>query len=697
MRRPQVLVCGPSVVDPDRQSGSRRTADQIEFLLEEGWHVTFAGSDAGRERYVRALRQKGVRTVGGDGEVVEELVCASQFDLALIAFWYTAERYLPIIRRSSPRTRVVVDSIDLHFLRATRGAFLDGGSGSHALSDGEGSMFVRELNTYSAADAVLTVSEKEATAIDDFLARPGHAITIPDCEEGDRSPLPFEERVGILFIGNFEHPPNVGALGFLCEEIVPRISRTILKRHPIKIVGNALDDSVRRLCDRCVGVDPVGWVPSVQPYLNSARVSVVPLLYGAGTKRKLIQALRAGTPAVSTSVGVEGLGVTPGSEVLVADDARSFAASVERLVEDEALWSRVADAGWNLTEPAYSRSTADARFREAVSEILEREPNVSAPCVPATATRDRAPLPDPPHRASLNSSHTPAEQQIPIEDITPDLREEAECLSDHLLSEEFPSYAPAPDKQAELERAYDARVPSPEQFFRDLGRPSAPDRHELGEEMRPSIMRREWDERAKLNPMHYIASNKVVWDEQDFFSGGAGDVERYVGSDLEAICGGRQAAAMRMLEIGCGIGRMTRHLASIFGEVHGVDVAPTMVAVGREKMADLANVHLHETTGMDLEMFADGFFDFAFSYIVFQHVPFREAIVSYFREVHRTLKPGCLFKFQVQGATIESPDTWVGVGFSAEEMQVCAKEIGFEPLRAEGVGTQYYWHWWRRT
>ena len=187
---------------------------------------------------------------------------------------------------------------------------------------------------------------------------------------------------------------------FLCEEIAPRISSTVLERHPINVVGNALDDSVRRLCERRVGVNAVGWVPSVHPYLNSARVSVVPLLYGAGTKRKLIQALRAGTPTVSTSVGVEGLGVTPGTEVLVADDPRSFAASVERLIDDEALWSRLADAGRNLIEREHGRATTHARFRDAVNEILEREPNVSAPRVPATATRERAPLPDPPCRAS---------------------------------------------------------------------------------------------------------------------------------------------------------------------------------------------------------------------------------------------------------------------------------------------------------
>ena len=94
MARRHALVCGPSVADADRQSGSRRMADLIEFLLEDGWLVTFAGSGDGRDRYVRALRQQGVRTVGSDEELVEQLVSTCRIDLALIATWYTAERYL---------------------------------------------------------------------------------------------------------------------------------------------------------------------------------------------------------------------------------------------------------------------------------------------------------------------------------------------------------------------------------------------------------------------------------------------------------------------------------------------------------------------------------------------------------------------------------------------------------------------------
>jgi SAM-dependent methyltransferase len=209
-------------------------------------------------------------------------------------------------------------------------------------------------------------------------------------------------------------------------------------------------------------------------------------------------------------------------------------------------------------------------------------------------------------------------------------------------------------------------------------------------------MKHDWEKRAKVNPMHYIAPHKVVWEEEDFFRSGADDVQRYVQRDLDAICAGRDAKAMRILEIGCGIGRMTRHLAQVFGEVQGVDVAPTMVTLCREKMTGTSNVALYETDGAHLAMFADAVFDFAFAYLVFQRVPLREAILSYFREVHRTLNPGCLFKFQVQGGAIAKPNTWVGAGFSVEDMQGHAREIGFEALREEGAGTPDYWHWWRR-
>jgi SAM-dependent methyltransferase len=89
-------------------------------------------------------------------------------------------------------------------------------------------------------------------------------------------------------------------------------------------------------------------------------------------------------------------------------------------------------------------------------------------------------------------------------------------------------------------------------------------------------------------------------------------------------------------------------------------------------------------------------FDFAFSFMVFQHIPNRRIIESYVREVHRLLRPGGLFKFQVQGSPSAEPDpehSWVGVSFSERDARKLAEATGFEMRYQHGAGDQYYWLW----
>src|SRR5205823_4070783 len=106
------LVAAPQMPEFDRESGSRRLFDLIEYLREAGWAVSFVARQApDGDRYVRLLQQRGVAVYVGFDARVEQLIGASRLDLAVIAFWHTAEDVLPIVRRLAPGTPIVVDSV----------------------------------------------------------------------------------------------------------------------------------------------------------------------------------------------------------------------------------------------------------------------------------------------------------------------------------------------------------------------------------------------------------------------------------------------------------------------------------------------------------------------------------------------------------------------------------------------------------
>ncbi len=371
----RALVCAPHMPDFDRQSGSKRLFDFIEFLRDDAWSVTFLAENAvGQESYVDALQQRGVIVRTQANADVESLIKSGHFDLALLSFWYVAEWLLPIIRRLSPRTRILVDSIDLHFVRDARRSRLPGrADGYHHLPDFEDtSESSREIRIYAESDGVLTVSQREADILTGLLREPDKVSVVPDGENLERSILPFARRQGILFIGNFLHPPNVDAIDYFCEEIMPRLDLSLLAEHPLSIVGNQLDDRLIQRLANLFHIRFVGWVPSVLPYLQHARISVVPLLYGAGTKRKLIQALMVGTPTVSTSIGIEGLDLANGEHVLVADDPTAFADSVARLLIDEQLWNRLVIQGRERIVASHTRDQMRSHFLKAIDSALSK-------------------------------------------------------------------------------------------------------------------------------------------------------------------------------------------------------------------------------------------------------------------------------------------------------------------------------------
>ena len=265
-------------------------------------------------------------------------------------------------------------------------------------------------------------------------------------------------------------------------------------------------------------------------------------------------------------------------------------------------------------------------------------------------------------------------------------------------------------------------------------------------------MRRDWDRRARENARYYVATDRSNWTDEEFFASGEKELADTVLNDMDNICQGRDPASMRVLEIGCGAGRVTRALAGVFGEVHAVDVSGEMIAQARSALAGLPNVFLYQNNGMDLAVVPNAPFDFAFSVIVFQHIPSFAVIESYFREAARLLRPGALFKLQVHGLPeipeqeppplpvpppeavplsevpwrwrlagkiplpirrrflrpirqlvlppsvrtkprFDPPDTWVGVMVTPEDAQSICDRCGFELRHQRGAGGQEYWLW----
>ena len=157
-------------------------------------------------------------------------------------------------------------------------------------------------------------------------------------------------------------------------------------------------------------------------------------------------------------------------------------------------------------------------------------------------------------------------------------------------------------------------------------------------------MRAFWDAKARENAWFYIATWIGYRNRRpdDFFCTAA-EIRDLLAKHGYLPPDGRA----RMLEIGCGVGRMTRGFAELFHRVDAIDVSPEMVRQAREYLAAFPNVHVWQTTGTDLSPLEDGAFDLVFSYIVFQHLPSFAVTRNYILESARVLRPGGVFLFQV--------------------------------------------------
>src|SRR2546425_1186295 len=207
----------------------------------------------------------------------------------------------------------------------------------------------------------------------------------------------------------------------------------------------------------------------------------------------------------------------------------------------------------------------------------------------------------------------------------------------------------------------------------------------------PQQMRAEWNKRALEDAYYYVTFGRKNQDDDEFFATAA-DVVRALEAELKRFPAGDRRSR-RALEIGCGPGRLMRPMSWNFGEIHGVDVSDEMIRIAEAKLVNVPNAFPRSTNGMDLSCYEDDFFDFVYSYAVFQHIPSRDVVFSYLAEARRVLKPGGIAHCQVNGLPPAASQytTCEGVRISAEEIAQFASAHDLQLLAVEGVDTQYMW------
>lgn len=289
------------------------------------------------------------------------LLDTSQYDVVQVEHEYMAS-VLPEGRQSSW-------AITLHHLvsvRSRQRAAVAGTARHRRLFEADARRADEwEERISSSYDLTIVASAEDAAC----LRRP--AAVIPngvDLAKFSFEPLPEDPRM--IFSGSFNYEPNIDGATWLCEEILPSI-RARVPEATVVLVGREPDRRVRRLAG-IPGVEAHFDVPDVTLLLKSARVAVVTLRQGSGTRLKALEAMAAGRPVVGTAIGLEGLGVVSGSSCCVADDAEGLADATARLLRDDSAASTMARAARRLVEDHFGWDRLADTYMERISALRRR-------------------------------------------------------------------------------------------------------------------------------------------------------------------------------------------------------------------------------------------------------------------------------------------------------------------------------------
>jgi GT2 family glycosyltransferase len=349
----RLLVLDHCIPTPDQDAGSITVFNIMRIFRSLGWKVTFTPEDnfLRTDPYTPDMQRIGIEClyhpyVNSVRRHLEQH--GRDYDAVLVFRSTCLQRHLQTIRDHAPQAKIIYHTSDLHYLREQREAEL---YGSEEMRKKASETRHVELALVEAVDATVVHSSEEKQHLQQETGGRAKISLFPWAIDVPGTRSDWEVRDGLVFVGGFQHTPNIDAVLYFAGSIWPLVRRR-LPDAVFRIVGSRAPREIRGLHGG--GIEVCGFLPDLAATLDRTRVMVVSLRFGAGIKGKIGTSLSHGLPVVTTSVGAEGMDLQDGDGVLVADEPAEFVDRIVSLCNDRPLWERESRGGIEFAQRKYS-------------------------------------------------------------------------------------------------------------------------------------------------------------------------------------------------------------------------------------------------------------------------------------------------------------------------------------------------------
>ena len=368
-----LFVIGYVWPEPSSSAAGARMMQLLEFFQKEGYNVIF-GTTAGTTSHAVELKDFGIESlkIELNNSSFDALLKQMQPEIVLFDRFMMEEQFGWRVAEACPDAIRILDTEDLHFLRKARQESFKKGKKATAL-DLQTDLAKREIASIYRCDLSLIISEAEMRLLRNEFSVPQELLLYlpflldaPSEEKIAEFPL-FENRKNFISIGNFLHEPNWDAVLNLKQNIWPQIRKELPEAH-LHVYGAYTTAKVEQLHNEKEGFLVKGRATSALEVIWQARVLLAPLRFGAGLKGKFTDAMQAGTPSVTTSIGAEGMATAQEWNGFVVDDPSAFASAAVKLYTNKALWEEAQKKGFLLLNN-YSKVEHSKNFRSKIAEL----------------------------------------------------------------------------------------------------------------------------------------------------------------------------------------------------------------------------------------------------------------------------------------------------------------------------------------